>query len=191
MVRADPVLHSCSSFPFFNPVLQPVFFNPVLHSASHFSSALHIQITQLQLHRNDRNLNINGITPVDQAREDVWYVMSDLFLDTELLERDIQYIAKELAASHFSVGQLISIFEDEVAPVLHGNLKVTAGIWGCFSRDEIIPLIRRRALSLTKEHRKGLPIIERMKRAYVLGETIEEWKQILKRIEQIRSGLND
>jgi hypothetical protein len=134
---------------------------------------------------------MNDITPVDQSREDVWYVMSDLFLDTELLERDIQYIAKELAASPFSVGQLISIYEDEVAPVLHGNLKVTAGIWGCFSRDEIIPLIRKRASWLAKEHRRGLPIIEKMKRAYVLGETIEEWKKILERIEQIRSGRRD
>src|ERR1700733_11821030 len=109
----------------------------------------------------DRNLDMNGITPKDQitpedkAREDVWYVMSDLFLDTELLERDIQYIAKELAASPFSVGQLISIYEDEVAFVLHGNLKITAGIWGCFSRDEIIPLIRQRALWVAKGIRKG------------------------------------
>src|ERR1700733_2233128 len=100
---------------------------------------------------------MNAIHPEDQARENVWYSMSELFLDTEISKPDIQRIAKELAASPFSVEQLKSIYEDEVAFVLHGNLKITAGIWGAFDRDEIIPKIRQRAFWVAKGIRKGWP----------------------------------
>ena len=124
---------------------------------------------------------------IDKVREDAWYLMSDLFLDTELLENDLERMAKEFAASPFSVDELNAMYEDEVAPVLHGNLKCVAGVWGCFSRDEIIPLIRQRASWLKEKRRHGIPIVEAVKRAMILGETKEQWRQILERIKVIRA----
>ena len=127
------------------------------------------------------------IDTINPAREDIWSVISDLFLDAKLLESDIQYIASELAASPFSLSALNYIYEYEVAPVLHGNLKQAAGIWGSFSHEEIIPKIHRQAESIKGKHSLTIPLVEEIKRAYILGETMAEWKDVLERVEQLRS----
>jgi hypothetical protein len=126
----------------------------------------------------------------NRAREDVWYLISELFLDSELLERDIDYIARELAAVPFSCEQLNSIYENEVAPALHFNLKQVAGVWGSFNRDEIIPLIRRQASKAGKPC-TGFAVIRQLKREFVSGETKDDWKKILQRVEFIRANKDD
>lgn len=124
---------------------------------------------------------------IDQSREDVWWAISDLFLDTELSEQDFAQMAANLADSPFTIDELNSIFENEVAPVLHGNLKQVAGVWGSFDRDEIMPLLRSRAASLEKrQEKKGFAIVEKIKRAFVLAETGKDWQRVLKAIREIR-----
>jgi len=60
----------------------------------------------------------------------VWGAWSELFLDTELSDQDIERIAKILAESPFSRDELEHIYCREVAPVCGPNLTLVAGEWG-------------------------------------------------------------
>jgi hypothetical protein len=51
----------------------------------------------------------------------VWDVLSELYLDTELDERDSERIAAVLLESGYSAGQLEEILYRELHPVLHTN----------------------------------------------------------------------
>ena len=68
------------------------------------------------------------LTPEElAARKPVWRALSDLWLDTELQERDLAPIASVLKQSGYSLAQLRAIHLDEVAAVLSPNLLSVAG----------------------------------------------------------------
>ena len=67
-----------------------------------------------------------------RSRLPVWDAIADLFLDTELDAADRERIARALARSPFPADELDAIYRYEVAPVVHGNLKVVAGEWAGF-----------------------------------------------------------
>ena len=69
------------------------------------------------------------------ARVPVWLALSDLYLDTELDERDHARIAEVLARSGYSVHQLEEILYREVHPALISNLLSMCGEWGGFDRE--------------------------------------------------------
>lgn len=78
---------------------------------------------------------------MDSEKADIWYALSDLYLDNELSDADIQYIATKLANSGFSVEELEHILFEEVHPVLCWNLRQVAGHWGDFGRDWTVEAI--------------------------------------------------
>lgn len=51
------------------------------------------------------------------AREAVWVLLSDLFVDSENTERDLRAIGQALKKTGFSVGEVKLILRKEVAPV--------------------------------------------------------------------------
>ena len=57
----------------------------------------------------------------DPARESVWLALSELWLDTELVEDDLAAIARTLAISGYAAEELEAIYRLEVAPVVWGN----------------------------------------------------------------------
>lgn len=61
-----------------------------------------------------------------------WLALSELFLDTELQETDLRFIARTLAASGHSLSQLEETLWAEVAPVVGWNLLSVAGVWEGF-----------------------------------------------------------
>jgi len=69
---------------------------------------------------------------IPAERLKVWGAWSEMFLDTELSDKDIERIAKILAESPFSRDELEHIYCKEVAPVCGPNLTLVAGEWGCF-----------------------------------------------------------
>jgi len=124
-----------------------------------------------------------------KERQDAWFVISDLFLDNALDEASIEHLARQLAASPFTMEDLAYIYESEVAPVLHGNLECVAGVWGGFNREEITGLIGDRIIARkAKGSTKGIAIIEKFKREYVLGQTIYDWQKVLEATGKIRSA---
>ncbi len=68
-------------------------------------------------------------------RMPVWAAISELFLDTELDDADHRRIASTLASSPYGADELQRIYAEEVAPILHWNLKVPAGVWGAFDLE--------------------------------------------------------
>ena len=61
-------------------------------------------------------------------RRPVWEALSQLFLDTELDEADLEHIAAILAASPYTDGELSAIYHHEVTPVCRFNLGLIAGV---------------------------------------------------------------
>lgn len=80
----------------------------------------------------------------------VWNALSELFLDTELDQRDHERIAAVLAESRYEVEKLEEILRFEVTPVLQGNLRSVVGEWAGFDpdwlREMLTPRIDRHPL---------------------------------------------
>lgn len=70
-----------------------------------------------------------------ERRRRVWDVLSELYLDTELDDRDNARIAAVLVDSGYSAGQLEEILYRELHPVLHTNLMSVAGEWAGFDLE--------------------------------------------------------
>src|SRR5262249_26873070 len=92
-------------------------------------------------------------------RKPVWAALSELWLDTELTEDDLQRIAGVLRASGHPIGVLWEIYLYEVAPVVFLNLLTVAGEWAGFDREwlfaEATKRARRRSLMLRAFVRLG------------------------------------
>ncbi|WP_211464762.1 DUF7079 family protein [Collimonas silvisoli] len=74
----------------------------------------------------------------DAEREKIWYVLSDVFVDSDV---DFPYIARNLRS--FDMEQIKEIFFREVAPICGVNLMtVIPPIWSGFSEDEVRQDIR-------------------------------------------------
>jgi hypothetical protein len=85
-----------------------------------------------------------------EERAPVWSALSELFLDTELEDADLDRIAAVLAASPYSEDKLEEILRYEVTPVLKSNLRRGAGAWTGFDSDwlceKITPRIEKKPL---------------------------------------------
>lgn len=71
----------------------------------------------------------NGDLP---RRRPVWAALSELYLDTELDERDHARLGHVLVDSGYSVDQLEEILYRELHPTLMWNLLTAAGEWSGF-----------------------------------------------------------
>lgn len=69
------------------------------------------------------------------TRRPVWVALSDLWLDTELDDGDLQRIARVLRESGLPLDTLRRIYLVEVAPVVAPNLLSVAGEWAGFDAD--------------------------------------------------------
>lgn len=68
------------------------------------------------------------------ARRPVWSALSDFYLDTDV-EGFYSPAAGVLAASGYTLDELLDILRHEVHPVLHRNLQSAAGEWAHFDAD--------------------------------------------------------
>lgn len=84
-----------------------------------------------------------------QDRAPVWLALSELWLDTELAENDFAHLARVLAHSPYSLAQIKSIHDAEVAPVLWRNLVSVAGEWTGFDEQWLVAECSGRA---TRRH---------------------------------------
>jgi hypothetical protein len=62
-----------------------------------------------------------------ERRKPVWAALSDLWLDTELKDDDLQRTAGVMKRSEYSINELRDIYLLEVAPVVFPNLLSVAG----------------------------------------------------------------
>jgi hypothetical protein len=72
----------------------------------------------------------------------VWEAIAELWLDVEMRDSEIKYVAQRLAQSKYSMAELEGIYLYEVAPVVHLNLRGKEGEQASFPiewlRDEIL-----------------------------------------------------
>lgn len=102
-------------------------------------------------------------------RRPVWEALSDLFLDTEVDDRSIDWIAKVLVASGYSDAELEGILWNEVCPALYENLLSPAGVWEGFK----VEFVEKRIVELRTGRWTSLA-------AYYLGGRMVEadWKRV-------------
>ena len=68
-----------------------------------------------------------------ERRKPVWLALSELWLDTELTELDINHIATKMVDSGYSLTELRVICDNEIAPVVYKNLlSPVGGVWSGF-----------------------------------------------------------
>lgn len=119
-----------------------------------------------------------------RARLPVWDAIADLFLDTVVDAPMRKRIARELAASPFSMDALESIYRFEVAPVVHRNLKIVAGEWGGFGREwlgERIPAHLARAGRLSRWWAASS-----LGRWWRTSPTDPDWREVLRLVRETR-----
>ena len=72
---------------------------------------------------------------IPPSRKALWIAMSELWLDNELGDSDIDLIADAVRASRLGEAELDAIFAYELAPFLGPNHLSVAGEWAGFDPD--------------------------------------------------------
>jgi hypothetical protein len=80
-----------------------------------------------------------------ERRKRVWAALSELWLDIELTQDDLERIAGVTKSSGYSVPELREINLFEVAPVVFPNLLVVAGEWARFDEEWLFTGLAKRA----------------------------------------------
>lgn len=112
-----------------------------------------------------------------ERRKPVWTAFSELWLDTELDDMDVQRIARIAAASGYTVAELRDIYLYEVAPVVSPNLWTAVGVWAGFEEHWLHAEARKRA-----EHRSlwlRFWVFVRIGRALMTHATERHWLRIV------------
>lgn len=112
-----------------------------------------------------------------ERRKPVWTALSELWLDTELEDGDLQRIAHVAAVSSYTVAELRDIYLYEVAPVVSPNLLAVAGEWAGFDEPWLHAEARKRA-----EHRSAwlrVWVYIRAGRGLMTYATERHWRHIV------------
>jgi hypothetical protein len=72
-----------------------------------------------------------------ERRKPIWLTLSELWLDTELQDEDLERIARTMTDSGLPLDELRDIYLIEVAPVVYTNLLQVAGEWAGFDEEEL------------------------------------------------------
>jgi hypothetical protein len=127
-------------------------------------------------------------------RIDLWYAMSDLYLDEEMTTGGYLYVADRLASSSLSFEELDAILFNEVHPVLCLNLKAVAGHWGDFGKEWVAEQIAKNLKAIPNN---GWIARIREKRRKAEAEDLKEliqcdWEKVKLLIDVIRQrGLRE
>ena len=113
--------------------------------------------------------------------------MSNLWLDTELQDHDLDHIARVLHESGYDRDALERVLAEEVAPVVYRNLYSVAGVWAGFDPDWLCAEISRRL------HRRGAirTWLLRRRRAVMTGLIRGEWQAVLRRYDALADAKDD
>jgi hypothetical protein len=118
------------------------------------------------------------VTLAPGSRRNARHALAELFLDTALDDDDFARLAKTLIDSGLPVDELEHIYADELAPVLHGNLKAPTGEWAGFDSTWLESEIAKRAPRM----RQG-SVLSKLRRAWQLRETRADWQRLKRMIE--------
>jgi hypothetical protein len=118
-------------------------------------------------------------------REPVWLAFSDLWLDMEKEDWDIQSIARVAIQSGYTLDELRDIYLYEIAPVVYRNLRTPVGVWGGFDEEWLFTQAKRRA-----EHRSlwlRTLLSTGLGKYYLTHDTENYWQQIVAIVSAVRN----
>ena len=107
-----------------------------------------------------------------------WIAISELWLDNEMREGELKFIAQRLAASKYSLAELEGIYLYEVAPVVHQNLRSYEGIQKAFPIEWLTEEILKRLAEF------GYQEIPQDEAAHMTEYTTDYWERVKKFIEE-------
>ena len=120
-----------------------------------------------------------------QARMPLWEVLSSLWLDTEVTDGDLEWIARVMADSGLTIEELWRVYSYEVAPVVYKNRYSYVGQWSGFSPDwlrtEIVRNLRDRP------RRTRFWTLFPITRCLMLSQTDDEWKKLVAIVRRLRN----
>ncbi|MCX4028492.1 hypothetical protein H0A36_14155 [Endozoicomonas sp. SM1973] len=112
----------------------------------------------------------------------VWSIISELFLDNQLRDLDLNHIAKELLKTSFTEKELNEIFYYDVAPICFMNLQNVAGEWEGFDKEWLFSEIQK--------NRNKNQIIFRLKckllRSLYGSLALDQWAKVLEKLRELR-----
>lgn len=120
-----------------------------------------------------------------QQRRPVWLALSELWLDTELGDADMERIARVMTLSGLSLEELRRVYLVEVAPVVYLNTWTVAGEWAGFAPDwlEERILFNRRHRWRRIRFWAWFPLT----RSWMTHASERQWEKISRRVAQCRS----
>ena len=116
-------------------------------------------------------------------RAPVWEALSDFWLDTELQDFQFDHIACVIAASPYSIEEVIAIHNYEVAPAVSANLGSIAGEWAGFDIEWLNARCRyfaSRRQSIWFKSRIALQL------PFQWIFTVRLWRRLIPQIQSIR-----
>lgn len=113
------------------------------------------------------------------ARSTLWKALADFWLDTELQDFQLNYIARVIVASPYTLNQARAIHNREVAPVLWRNMANVAGEWAGFDDTWLVArceeqMVKSKSLSTRARNWLLLPTIWFFTAGY--------WRQVVRRV---------
>ena len=121
-----------------------------------------------------------------QARMPLWEALSDLWLDTEQTDLDLEWIAGVMADSGLTIEELWRVYSYEVAPVVYMNVYNCAGQWAGFYPDwlrtEIVRNLRDRP------RRTRFWTLFPITRCLMLSQTHDDWKKLVAIVRRRRNA---
>jgi hypothetical protein len=119
---------------------------------------------------SDRDPSVSA--DAEDARYRARLAISELFLDTELDDAAFVRLRDVLRTSGLSLDELDAIYYDELAPILHANLRTPAGVWSGFDPVWLQQEIERRGKL------RVFPLVGRVRRYLITQSTIEDWRRL-------------
>lgn len=104
---------------------------------------------------------------VDPKRLQLWQALSEFFLDTELTDTTIAYIARVIQETGYSYQEVHTILWGEVFPGLKSNMLCVAGEWAGWPDEWLLKRLRVRTGPVKRP------------RGFIAAEIDKCWQQVL------------
>lgn len=117
-------------------------------------------------------------------RRPLWMALSELWLDTELSDADLERIARTMADSGLIIEELRQVYLVEVAPVVSPNLLTVTGEWDGFDEEWLCARIVRNLRDRPRRprFRAWFPLSRRL----MLYATERYWKTLVELVGKFR-----
>ena len=135
---------------------------------------------------NGKYVSENPLSEEEIARRrPVWLALSELWLDTELTEVDINHIATKMVESGYSLSELRVICDSEIAPVVYSNLRSPAGVWDGFDEHWLIEQI---LAQMNKPNRWQDALLDPIRRIFTQTNHLSEsqWPLLILKYREIK-----